>query len=484
MRQAMLVRLKISLCGFGYGACKAGEISKGVTEEEIYTNQKNRIKAVAFEYAKDLLGSSERDYVKDYVKLLKKSLGKEPPTDTLIYTIYNSIRYYWYYTTMGNKKIYPGKSRNETSISSNYFAVILSLCLKDYGIENELIFYSSRYMTKLEDLMSYDEPVFMVHIKDPKEYFLTDDGIFSQIGLIPGYAEGEKGVTMEYDNAKAIYRDKTKHMDQGTAKIPVSEASQNKVFETFHVMLNLTPTPATTVERQITATGLMKEDLQKSMLLFEDYYSDAMKEHGEYKTFIQEYADEKRTRSFAEEWQNSFAKARASYKDGFMQDLKGDYNVEPKELTSYKISSSGVKLRSPEFTYSTTFVMPDWIKKAGNNYLFEVGKVMGAQLQVKEEDRKRTLDIYQPFARSFEYVLHVDIPAGFSVEGVDALNKKVSNDCGSFVAAASVQGNQLIVHVQKEYAHHFEPASNWPKLLEFIDAASDFNNMKVLLKKK
>jgi hypothetical protein len=484
MRQAMLVRLKISLCGGSYGNCKAGEISKGVTEEEIYTNQKNRIKQVAFAYAKDLLGSSERDYVKDYVKLLKKTMGKEPPTDTLIYTIYNSIRYYWYYTTTGNNKIYPGKSRNETSLPNNYFSVILSLCLKDYGIENELIFFSSRYMPKLEDLMSYDQPAFMVHIKGPKEYFLTDDGIFSQIGLIPGYAEGEKGVTMEYDNAKAIYKDKSKYLDQGSAKIPVSAASQNKVLETFHIVPNLSTSPVTVVERQITATGLMKEDFQKSLLLFENYYADAMKEHGEYRSFIEEYADSKRTRSFAEEWQNSFAKARETYKDGFLQDLKGDYNAEPKELTSYKISSSGIKLRSPDFTYSTNFVMPDWIKKAGNNYLFEIGKVIGMQLQVKDEDRKRTIDIYQPFARSFEFVIHVDIPAGFRVEGVDALNKKLLNDCGSFNASASLQGNQLIVHVQKEYAHHYEPASNWPKLLEIIDAASDFNNMKILLKKQ
>ena len=85
-------------------------------------------------------------------------------------------------------------------------------------------------MPKLEDLMSYDQPVFMVHVKGSKDYYLTDDGIFSQIGLVPGYAEGEKGVTLEYDNAKAIYRDKSKHLDQGTAKIPVSEAAKNKIL--------------------------------------------------------------------------------------------------------------------------------------------------------------------------------------------------------------------------------------------------------------
>ncbi len=483
-RQAKIVRLKISLCGGVYGNCKAGEISKGITEDELYNNQKNRIKGVAFGYEKDLLGSSERDFVKDYVKQLKKTMGKEPPTDTLIYTIYNSIRYYWYYTTWANKKIYPGKSRNESSLPNNYFSVILSLCLKEYGIENEMIFFSSRYMPKLEDLMSFDEPVFMVHIKSPKEYFLTDDGIFSQIGLIPGYAEGEKGVTLEYDNAKAIYRDKSKHLDQGSAKIPVSESSKNKILESYQIKPSLTSAPTTTIERRITATGLMKEHMQKSLLLFEDYYADAMKEHGEYESFIQQYAASKRTKSFAEEWQNAFAKARESYKDGFVEDLKGDYNVEPKELISYAINNSGIKLKAPEFIYTTKFVMTDWIKKAGNNYLFEIGKVIGVQMQIKEEDRKRTIDVYEPFARSYEFQLHVDVPDGFGVEGVDALNKKVVNECGSFISTASIQGNQLTIHIQKDYAHNFEPAGNWPKMLEFIDAAADFNNAKILLKKK
>jgi hypothetical protein len=53
-----------------------------------------------------------------------------------------------------------------------------------------------------------------------------------------------------------------------------------------------------------------------------------------------------------------------------------------------------------------------------------------------------------------------------------------------FYFIASLQGNQQIVHIQKEYAHNFEPASNWPKLLEFIDAGTDFNKIKIMLKKK
>ena len=71
----------------------------------------------------------------------------------------------------------------------------------------------------------------------------------------------------------------------------------------------------------------------------------------------------------------------------------------------------------------------------------------------------------------------------YSAEGVDALNKKVVNECGGFTSTASMQGNQLTIHIIKEYSHHFEPAANWPKMLAFIDAAADFTNAKLLLKK-
>ncbi len=483
-RQAMLLRLKISPCGGMYSNCTPGEIKKGITPDQIYSNQKTAIRTVAFAYAKNQLRSGEKNYVHDRVKLLKKSMGKEPPADTLISTIYNSLRYYGYYATAANGKIYAGKTKNETSLSDNFFAVILSLMLKDYGIDNELIFFSSRYMPKIEDLMSYDVPVFMVHVKDKKDYYLNDDGIFSQLGLVPGYAEGEKGVTLAFDDVKAIYRDNSRHLDQGTAKIPVSVAGRNKHREMIHITPTLGSTPIATVDRTVIQTGLVKEDLQKKLLLFEDYYKDAYAAQGETQTFIEEYADARRTKSLAEEWQNSFAKSRETYKDGFMSELKDNFESEPKELLTYKVTSSGVKDREPNFIFSTQFVMGDWFKKAGNNYLFEVGKVIGGQLVIKDEDRKRTIDIYGPFARTFEYQIQVDIPAGYSVEGVEALNKSVENDCGSFKSTATVQGDKLTVTTVKEYTHAFEPAANWAKMLVFIDAAADFGTAKLLLKKK
>jgi hypothetical protein len=483
LREAKMVRLKISLAG-GYTGYKAGEITKGVSEDDIYNSQKEKLRGIAYAYKRGEFAASEDHYVKQNVKLLKKKLGKDPPVDSLINTIYNSLRYYAYYMPSANEKIFPGKSKNEASLSSNLFSVLLSLILKSNDVDNELIFFSSRYMPKIEDLMSYDQPVFMVHSKSSKDYYMTDDGIFSQCGLVPGYAEGEKGVTLEYDDIKALYRGKEKHMDQGSIKIPVSKADQNKQLENLQISFSLTPTPSVTVERRITTTGLMKEDGQKSLMLFEDYYHDAFKDQGEEKTFIEEFADAKKTKSLAEEWQNSFDKSRETYKDGFMNDLKGDYNTEPKELISYNISKSGVRVNDPAFVYTTKFVMQDWIKKAGSNYLFEIGKVIGTQLQIKEDDRKRTIDVFEPFARSFEYNISVDIPAGYSAEGIEALNKKIQNETGFFISSANLQENHLVVKIKKEYTNNFETAANWTKMLVFIDVATDFNGIKILLKKK
>ncbi|HTI11942.1 MAG TPA: hypothetical protein VL832_25385, partial [Puia sp.] len=75
------------------------------------------------------------------------------------------------------------------------------------------------------------------------------------------------------------------------------------------------------------------------------------------------------------------------------------------------------------------------------------------------------------------------IPDGYTVQGVDKLNKTLNNDCGSVITSAKVQGSQLVVHFQRVYKHDREPVGNWSQLLAIIDASTDFADQKVLLKK-
>ena len=105
-------------------------------------------------------------------------------------------------------------------------------------------------------------------------------------------------------------------------------------------------------------------------------------------------------------------------------------------------------------------------------------------MTIKPEQRKRDLDVYMSFPRSIEYHVELKIPDGYTAEGVEALNKSVTNETGFFTAEATASGQTVSIKVKKHYLHGYEPSANWNKLVEFIDAAGEWTNAKLLLKKK
>jgi hypothetical protein len=47
-----------------------------------------------------------------------------------------------------------------------------------------------------------------------------------------------------------------------------------------------------------------------------------------------------------------------------------------------------------------------------------------------------------------------------------------------------MEGNNLLITYHKYYTNAIEPASNWDKILAFVDAGFAFTKEKLLLKKK
>jgi hypothetical protein len=86
--------------------------------------------------------------------------------------------------------------------------------------------------------------------------------------------------------------------------------------------------------------------------------------------------------------------------------------------------------------------------------------------------------VYFSFPRSFENEIVFEIPEGFTVSGLDKLNKNVNNEAGSFVSTAKISGNQLVVQVKKSYTNYYEPNANWPKVVDFLEAAYQFTCKK------
>ena len=127
--------------------------------------------------------------------------------------------------------------------------------------------------------------------------------------------------------------------------------------------------------------------------------------------------------------------------------------------------------------------MEGWVKKAGNNYIVDIGRFIASQIEIKKEQRERKKDIYMPFPRSFYYHIEFTVPDGYTAEGLDKLTATTENETGAFISVAKKDGNKLIVDINKYYANSFEPAAKWASLLGFLDKALEFNQQKILLKK-
>jgi hypothetical protein len=201
------------------------------------------------------------------------------------------------------------------------------------------------------------------------------------------------------------------------------------------------------------------------------------------KSIMDELKKTRRSKNLSEDYTTALEKARASLKERFKDEVSSEFEENPKEMIAYKVENAGLRHNVPDLVYSTEFTMDGLLQRAGNNFLLNIGKIINSPLKLTPSQRDRRVDIYMPYARTMDCSVSFAIPPGFALQGADKLNKTLENECGTVVATAKVQGNELILHFKRVYKHNSEPAAKWPQLLAIIDACTDFAGQKVLLKK-
>ena len=155
-------------------------------------------------------------------------------------------------------------------------------------------------------------------------------------------------------------------------------------------------------------------------------------------------------------------------------------------ITAYNeftLNTDGRTWRKQELNYTNKFELGDMVKVAGNNLLISVPGLTGQQLFVSQDQRKREVDAYMGFPRSLRNIINFTIPEGYKAVGIQNLNTTIDNEVGTFAVQASVEGNVLNILVKKVYKQTTIKKENWPKMLEMLDAAFNFSQKKILLKK-
>jgi len=418
-----------------------------------------------------IIGNTAHKILIDY-----DSHFKRIPKDSLARLIYYAYRFSLYYNQVEDSKTMEvGEARNHMELNTSLYLSCLRALLNSYAIDAEYTVMPSRYGPSINDVMTPGDLMLMLKVNVDRPFYVSCGNMFTCPDYIPDYLEGQPYVELN----RTFRKNQLPDMSVST---PISSAEENAHKENIQIDIT-SDLQLLHFKRQTTLTGKMKEDEQLHLLNFEDCYNSEQQALHVEKSVMDELKKARRKNNVSEDYAAALQHARSSLKDRFKEEVASEFIEDPKDMLAWKVDNPGIRDYAPDFVYSTEFTMDGLLQHAGNNLLLNVGKAINSPLKMTASQRDRKVDIYMPYARTLDCSVSFAIPPGYTVMGVEKLNGKVANACGSLTTTARIQGNQLIVQYKRVYKHNFEGAAKWPELLAIIDASNDFSGQKVLLKR-
>lgn len=171
------------------------------------------------------------------------------------------------------------------------------------------------------------------------------------------------------------------------------------------------------------------------------------------------------------------------------EDYLTSSGIEDKVVKSYETINNDMH----QLEYNKPFIVKcsitseSLLEEAGDSYIFQIGKVIGTQSELYQET-ERVNPIEMTYPNQYDYKITINIPEGFTAEGLDALNidksyKSVKGDklC-KFESSYKLEGNKVIVTIQEFYKSNEYDLNRYDEFRSVINAASDFNKASILLK--
>lgn len=444
---------------------KGTNFRKTVNEDDIFDHYEKRFAAIHD------LGAT--------LKFLK---GKTFENDEeKIKTIYEFARhqYFTHYietAVIGEAKIFDANDLFKTTIFYNkqYFLNYFMAIMKEFKINYSIILATSRADGPLEDLLIENNLVTLFRINTPKPFFIENITPFSEPGVIDYDLENTKAYSMDFVNNNAIANVTKFDMPTTTAKDNVTQVITNVSLDADMANLN--------IKRSSSFFGHFKSDEQSRKLKFYDYVDEDYAKYGT-ERILDKVGNKKKHDQYSKEFEAVKNKLKDVQKEDEKKAISGEFDFEVEDAV-ITIKNTGRYGENTPFSYDEEFVLKNnFIKKAGPNYIVEIGKMLTNQVEIDKKEAGRKSNVYMPFPRTFDNEIIFEIPAGYKASGIEKFNKKVQNATGEFTSTAVIKDNKLIIKTIKTYNNYYEPNANWSKITAFLEAAYQFTQEKILLKK-
>lgn len=413
--------------------------------------------------------------VRSYLALILKDYRKDKkikvvPPDITAKIAYYFYRHFRYYNPEG---LGLGEQLINDGEDVQFVKTMVSV-LKKYQVKYKVILVAPVEISDLSDVILKEELLWMIKIEEgPTPFYLYPPSLHTVLNEIPDSYAGAKAYQLHIDpKAPSISR----------TTLP----KYNPELNAENTKLQVTPDSSDItnfkVKRKFTAIGNQKSYYQN--LIY--YLKIAEEEYQHYKNTVYPYystwgsTDAARRKEFDN---NVKERMKSNVDDDYELVEYGDFSLDFYGRGYFHNTDSITSSDNNPFGYTDNFTIEGLLKKVGNNYIFEIGKLLGGQVEIEEKEMDRKFDIYYS-PRTYKTEINFTIPEGYSLEGIDKLNMNVENETGFFKSVVSLNGSVLTIKTEKQYKNHMEKKEDWSKLVAFLNAAYDFTQTKVLLKKK
>ena len=352
-----------------------------------------------------------------------------------------------------------GSSQRAFNTVANY--------LRKLGVEIEMGITTPFGALPVDKLINYNSTSWFFRLKGTDVYYF------------PGtYPKVASEIPYIYQGRKAYMQDSEEQIT-----IPVSQAEANKSVNDMVVKLDGTKLD---ISRKVTYSGEQK--MYGQSLVSPDntlFGSSQLEAYWRYLKYDDKDPYSCYTKKESAELKGAFNEYRKNAIDPFKAEISSYHDADPVQVGGYGVDCVGIRRDSSNFVYHVDYVMDGMVKRAGNNYLLSVGKLIGSSLKLEGKDRERIDDVWRKMAFVDEWNIEIPLPKGYKVsaEALKKIETSVANECGEFTVKATAGNESVKVYVRKCFAHRVEPVSNWSKLLALVDACSAFADKQMVIAK-
>lgn len=339
--------------------------------------------------------------------------------------------------------------------------------LRKLGVEIEMGITTPFGALPVDKLINYNSTSWFFRLKGTDVYYF------------PGtYPKVASEIPYIYQGRKAYMQDSEEQIT-----IPVSQAEDNKSVNDMVVKLDGTKLD---ISRKVTYSGEQK--MYGQSLVSPDntlFGSSQLEAYWRYLKYDDKDPYSCYTKKESAELKGAFNEFRKNAIDPFKAEISSYHDGDPVQVSGYGVDCVGIRRDSSNFVYHVDYVMDGMVKRAGNNYLLSVGKLIGSSLKLEGKDRERIDDVWRKMAFVDEWNIEIPLPQGYKVsaEALKKIETSVANECGEFTVKATAGNESVKVYVRKCFAHRVEPVSNWSKLLALVDACSAFADKQMVIAK-